>query len=265
MKRRRQPLIENLEPRVFLAGGGLAAPALADQVMPHTQDLLVLALPETDGEGTPLAYTAAARSPAAEAYALRTSLGLSRYVSQYDNYSGRGERWFQDARAGWHYLLPDGRLYRWGSGALEGAVDAAYWADPLGFLAAQAGGAPAVALDVAGSRLIIDPDAAFAGRFLVDLTVANGAAQATASFSVTVVNAAPILDIADQTMPHTQDVLLLDLPATDADGDVITYAASVLTGDAAAYELKTRLGLASYAAQYDNWLGRREKWFQDAR
>jgi hypothetical protein len=254
----RQPVIENLEPRLFLDGGGLAAPCLPDQVMSHAQDQLVLMLPEQDAAGNPLSYAASTRTPAAEAAALRQQLGLKSYVPSYYNCAGRGEKWFQDSKGGWHYIVADGRVYRWAGTLLEGQVDAAYYADPQSLLSVQDGSPAAVALAVAGNCLVIDPDAGFAGRFLVDVTATNGAAQATGSFAVTVTNAAPVLDIADQAMSHRQDRLVLSLPATDPDGDTIQYTASARPCGLEAYELKTRLDLTRYL----NWGGGGQKWLQ---
>jgi hypothetical protein len=262
-RRYKRPVIENLEGRLFLDGGGLTAPVLQDQVMSHAQDQLVLMLPERAADGDTLSYLAAARTPAAEAYALRQSLGLTTYAAQYDNCSGRGEKWFQDSGGGWHYLVSDGRLYRWSGGLLEGQVAAAYYADPRALLNVQDNGPPPVDLAVAGNRLTIDPVAGFTGRFVVDVTAIAGAAAATGSFAVTVTNNAPVLDIADQAMSHTQDTLTLVLPATDADGDAVGYSVSVQPWGSAAYELKMRLDLTSYVSRFDNWAGRGEKWLQN--
>jgi hypothetical protein len=256
----RQPVIENLEPRLFLDGGGLAAPCLPDQVMSHAQDQLVLMLPEQDAAGEPLSYAAAARTPAAEAAALRQQLGLKSYVPSYYNCAGRSEKWLLDSRGGWHYIVADGRVYRSGGALLEGQVDAAYYADPQSLLGVQDSGPAAVALAVAGNRLVIDPDAGFAGRFLVDVTATNGAAQATGSFAVTVTNAAPAIDIADQAMSHRQDCLVLSLPAADPDGDTVQYTASARPCGLEAYELKTRLNLVRCI----NWGGGGQKWLQNA-
>ncbi|MCX5677294.1 MAG: C2 family cysteine protease [Planctomycetota bacterium] len=251
-------MFENLEPRLFLDGGSLAAPCLPDQVMSHTQDQLVLMLPEQDAAGNLLSYTAAAKTPAAEAAALRQQLGLKSYVPSYYNCAGRSEKWLQDSKGGWHYIVADGRVYRWAGTLLEGQVDAAYYADPQSLLSVQDSGPAAVALAVAGNCLVIDPDAGFAGRFLVDVTATNGAAQATGSFAVTVTNAAPVLDIIDQAMSHRQDRLVLSLPATDPGGDTVQYTASARPCGLEAYELKARLDLVRYI----NWGGSGQKWLQ---
>ena len=259
--KRKHAVVENLEPRLFLSGEPLAAPALADQVISHNQGQLFVALPATDAQGHILDYSASVRGPAAEAYALKQRLGLATYAPQYDNYSRRGDKWFQDTRGGWHYLLGDGRMYQWGSGTLEGQLDTAYHADPRSLLAVQNAGQPlAIGLGVSGNRLTIAPPADFVGKFLVDVTASDGAARATSSFSVTVTNHAPVLDVADVTMSHTRDTLALALPATDADGDAVTYTASVAPWGEEAYALKQRLGIASYASRFDNWGGRGEKW-----
>ena len=256
--------LESLEPRLFLSAETLAAPTLPDQVISHTQGELVVSLPVTDAQGDLLSYSASIRTPAAEAYALKQRLDLSTYAQQFDNWSGRGEKWFQDGRSGWHYLLGDGRMFQWNTGALEGQIDTAYYADPQALLGVQDSRQSPVAVEVSGNHLKILPPADFVGKFLVDVTAIDGAAQATGSFSVTVTNYAPVLAVADVTISHTQDQIVLNLPSTDADGDIITYTAAVKSGDAAAYALKQRLGLATYAPQYNNWSGRGEKWLQNS-
>lgn len=254
----RQPAFENLEPRLFLDGGSLAAPYLLDQAMSHTQDQLVLMLPEQDAADNPLSYAAAARTPTAEAAALRQQPGLKSYVPSYYNCAGRSEKWLQDTRGGRLVLLPDGKIYR--NATLEGQVDPDFYPTPRRLLESQPAQPLDVRLALAGNRLTIDPATNYAGQFLLDVTATDGMAITSGRFSMAVTNTAPALTLADQTMPGSQNQLTLALPATDADGDAVTYSASVSTGGSLAQELRGRLGLTSYASQYNNCSGRGEKW-----
>ena len=91
---------------------------LQDQEVPHTADPVVIALPATDTDGETVTYTvellqSGAVDPLGElAFNLDQQLNL-RYAGSYSENWGRiGERWMQ-SDAGWHFITPDGSLYRW--------------------------------------------------------------------------------------------------------------------------------------------------------
>jgi hypothetical protein len=60
--------------------------------------------------------------------------------SYYENWGDKNERWMKDDRDGWHYITPDGLLYRWDGKAVSAAaplngslivdVGTAYYANP---------------------------------------------------------------------------------------------------------------------------------------
>ena len=207
------------------------------------------------------------KDSAAIAAELRNQLGLTTYVAAMGNRFGAGKKWFYDQTGWWHYMLPDGSIYRWrkkAQGLLEGRVDGRYYADPRSLLVAEAGdGALPATVSVSGNRLTIDPAAGFEGRFQVEVVADDGLAAVTDSFAVTVTNAAPVLDIADQEMSHNEDKRVLLLPATDADGDAIAYTVSVKDSAAIAAELRGRLGLVRHLSWMDNYRGWGAKYFQD--
>lgn len=72
----------------------------------------------------------------AEAIAADQLFGLSFSGSYHEDSGGLSEKWLR-GNAGWYYLTPDGRLYRWNgarpnglSGTLEAELDSSYYADP---------------------------------------------------------------------------------------------------------------------------------------
>lgn len=69
--------------------------------------------------------------------------------SYYENWGGESERWMKSDRDGWHYVTPDGLLYRWDGNAVSAAaplsgtlivdVGTAYYANPTSGPISQAG------------------------------------------------------------------------------------------------------------------------------
>ncbi|MDP7637180.1 MAG: DVUA0089 family protein, partial [Phycisphaerae bacterium] len=174
-----------------------AAPqmAISDQAMSRGQDQLVLTLPAVDADGDVVTYTVlSVKGPVATAVALRDRLGLAAYVAGSDNACGAGEKWFQDNRGGWHYMLDDGSLYAFASwnrklgqlnGYLEGRVDEQYYDAPEGLLAAESSSAAAT-VSVEANQLTIDPADGFAGQIMVEMQASDALVSVTDSFSVMV-------------------------------------------------------------------------------
>ena len=98
--------------------------------------------------------------------------------NEYLNYLGLSEKWLSSSGGGWHYIKPDGKLYRWlggdgtGDPLVEQLVPADYTNTALLFNAAANNG-PAV-LTVVGNVLTINPTDTYVGRFVVTATVSDG-------------------------------------------------------------------------------------------
>lgn len=124
------------------------------------------------------------------------------------------------------------------------------------------GQTPPVSATLTGNQLTLSPAASFVGTYTVKVTASDGLTSATTSFSVTVTDVPPQLAaIAAQTMNTGQTSLPVPLSATDADGDALTYTATVLTPSAALYQLQQQLHLGLYNGQYyTNEWGYNEKW-----
>ena len=66
---------------------------------------------------------------------LDRDLGLYTTGDLHQNWGGRNEKWLMSQSTGvWHYITPDGGVYRWdgsaaASGALQAQLDVSYWVD----------------------------------------------------------------------------------------------------------------------------------------
>jgi subtilisin family serine protease/subtilisin-like proprotein convertase family protein len=255
------------------------APSLSigDRAMLHSQDTLVIDLAATDADGDPLTYSAGIvdSDPLVQlAYQLDQDLGLQ--ANGTENWGGAGEKWFGSQSGTWYFMTPDGTLYQW-TGAAAGAnfvsgsqelasFDSSYHADPSKLYNAPApsvsGSAAGNIVAVVGNELTVDPANGFVGTLSVQVTASDGVAATAETFIVSVINTAPSLSIGDQTMSHSQDTLVIDLVATDVDGDPLTYSAEILDSDplaGLAYQLDQDLGLQANGTE--NWGGAGEKWF----
>jgi len=97
----------------------------------------------------------------------------------------------------------------------------------------------------------------------IEDTAGNDLAPTSWSFSIYIPvtpQAAPVLaSVGDQTMPSSQDVFEINLVASDANNDPLTFSASAQSIE---YHLDQTLGLAATGGnEYLNWGGRNEKWF----
>jgi len=83
-------------------------------------------------------------------------------------------------------------MFAWGGTETVGRVDPKYNADPQALLDAEpvspvsASALPVVVGGLRDNELTIDPAGAFTGRFEVEVTATDGAAEKTHSFLVTV-------------------------------------------------------------------------------
>ncbi len=234
----------------------------ADQVLSHNVPCVV-SLSATDPDTDSLSYSFAVNTAGADAYALKTDLGLATYIPRYDNLRGAGNKWFRSDSGIYYYIKPTGEVYRH-RGSQVGQLDTYYADNPQALIDQPAMEAPDITFSYVAGELTIDQPADFVGTFQVDVTATDGAADINDSFTITVTNDGPVWENIpdDQTMSHNLDTLVLPFSATDADGDAVTYTAVVGTSATDAYTLKTDLGLATYIPKYDNLRGAGNKWFR---
>ncbi|HUG92709.1 MAG TPA: hypothetical protein VML55_17845, partial [Planctomycetaceae bacterium] len=258
-------------------------PAETSLTLSHNAGPLAIDLPETDADGDRLSYQVellTADPLMVLAYELDQQLSL-RFTGNYSqNWGGANEKWLQTASGAWHFITPDGTLYRWsgsrpGSGFLSGStvvasLDGSYHADPARLHNAQpvAGGDPggSTVRVENGNQLVVTPGAGYVGDLRIRLTASDGVAETAVTLTIEVTNTPPTLSLADQVIGAGEGPLTLTLPAVDADGDPLTYQAE-LVGDPLleqAYELDQQLGLRFTGNFSQNWGGANEKWLQSA-
>ena len=108
--------------------------SLDDQVV-VAGSTLEIPLPATDEDGHAITYSVELLGD--QLSILDAEHGFWSDGNYYTNYLGQNERWIRDVANQWHYLLPDGHLYRWpgefrnqfvdrriGHGHLRGSVTA---------------------------------------------------------------------------------------------------------------------------------------------
>jgi glucose/arabinose dehydrogenase len=83
--------------------------AIPNQTISASQDQVNVTLSATDPQGTPLTYSATARSLALD---LDRQLGL-RASTMPDNMFGAGEKWLRDRNNQEYFILPNGQFFRW--------------------------------------------------------------------------------------------------------------------------------------------------------
>ncbi|MGQ9573785.1 MAG: S8 family serine peptidase [Thermoguttaceae bacterium] len=252
-----------------------------DQTMSYRQDTLSVPLQASDPDGDPLSFSASAWTidPLAQrAYDLDRQLGLTFVGSYFQNARGLREKWMRGGggTGPWYCILPNGELRRRTGSTrtmpLVATLSPAYWGNPRLLHHAQPPApvrAPGLSLSFSGNVLVIDPPSGYTGTFYVQVTASDGAAAASRTFRVWVTNSAPSLaPIGPCTIQTGQDAISMELRATDADADRLTYTAQVMPPDPVAqraFDLDQRLGLYWTGDYYRNLRGYQEKWVRGAR
>jgi hypothetical protein len=259
--------------RVTVSNGEPVLSPIADQTMRAGQDRITVSLSAWDPDGDPLTFSGRALEVGRDAYDLDQYLGLNFPGSYYENGHGLGEKWMTGASGDWYCILPSGQVRRWSSSlsatlsdqALVGTLNADYHADPSKLWNAPLPALPPVTLSFSGNQPTVDPAAGFLGTFTVEVTASDGKSSVARSFRVTVTNAAPVLaSVLNQTMPSSQDVLTVNLSATDADGDALSYSGLITSVTSLAYQLDYWFGLTYAGDYYQNAHGHNEKWLTSA-
>ena len=70
-----------------------------------------------------------------EGYRLDRTLGLTTSGNFFENYGGRGEKWLRSKGNQWHFITPDGALYKWdgapgANGTLVTILDSSFHVNP---------------------------------------------------------------------------------------------------------------------------------------
>lgn len=210
-----------------------------------------------DADGDLLNYSArlvGGDGLAALAYQWRENLGLD-FNGKYTINKlklGYQEKWLTGDDRQRYFILPDGELYRFlrrgplTSQAFIGKLSDAYYNDPSLLWDAAA---PAATIELNGNHLTITPRPGYAGALSVEVSASDGLAGDTKSFSVAVGNRAPQITAIDPQQMQADNVLSLDVAASDPDGDALQYTATLADRSDLAWQLKQSLGLVA-AAKY---------------
>lgn len=231
----------DLKAAIDTVGQPVAPPTLApipDQTLP-VGSTIVVPLDAASPTGRAITFTYTQVYIPALAYQLDQLHNFNYLGSYYQNGSGLNERWIIGANSVWYAILPSGEVRRWTgsvgdmmtSANLVATLDPSYWTDPSKLWNAPYAGMPPAVFSLSGNNLSIRSPSYWLGAYTVIITASDGLYSVRQSFKVNQVpaNAPPLLGpIANQTMAHAQDKLTLNLTATDADKDPITFSAQVL-------------------------------------
>ncbi len=177
----------------YVANSAPVLGAISDQTMGLNQNTLTVNLSASDPDGNALTWTVRTVSSSNRAYQLDQQYGFYYAGSYYTNSWGLDEKWLLGTGDQWYLLLPNGELRRYagsysatlGASALLATLPGAIYTDP-GLLWNASNALVAVVYQVTGNQLVIDPPAGFAGSFVVEVTVSDGQATASRTFTVTV-------------------------------------------------------------------------------
>ncbi len=115
---------------------------------------------------------------------------------------------------------------------------------------------------IQGTQVTLHPTKASIGTYTVEVAASDGAATTTRTFNATLTNDPPTLGaISTQTLAAGKTSQTLTLPGSDADGDALTYQASVQAPSALAYQLNQQYSFKpANSTYYFNLTGYQEKW-----
>jgi hypothetical protein len=207
--------------------------AIPDQAMSpgSTRTLTLFA---TDPDGDALTFSARILDSANHYYEIRQQFGLTYLGSYYYKVWGHGEKWLGGTNNQWYCILPNGELRRWAgtmnttmtAANLVATADAACHTDPSLLWNAQPGEAPGASLGLNGAQLTLTTAKEYTGSFQVEVSVSDGANNATRRFTVSSGNQAPVwTTIPDQTMSRTEESRTLTLTAGDPEGAALSFSA----------------------------------------
>jgi hypothetical protein len=237
--------------------------AIADQTMRHTEDSFQIVLPSHLGGQIASHSARIVQNLAADLNAEHHFFAVATADSAF-NWGGQQERWLQGDE-GYYVILPTGDFSLWQGGfdssLLLGTLDTVYYDDPELIIQAE----PLdVSITVSADSLTIDPSSQFVGEFEVELTTNVGGTASVQTFGVNVTNSAPMIgDIDNQSSLVGSEQFVIDLTASDADGDSLFY--EVRVAGSLAGEIMTEHDLREADVMTDyalNWGGQNEKWLQ---
>jgi len=251
------------------------SPPTPNQYMSHAQDTLTVPLNAVDPDGNSLHYSSGKVKNYGD-FALKKALRLSKYISAWNNERGWGEKYLKKVGGALYYILPSGEVYRWNNVEAKhgnipvGTVSTTCYAKPIKWLRMKSdppgslNNTDAISVTNIGNQVLVDPNHTFTGYFYVRVAASDGLAATYDSFRVTVTNSRPVLpNLPNLVKQQNQTPFKINLPATDADGDTVTYAADAAPVSGA-FAMRKKLGLKRYIRAYDDHRGWNEKYMRSA-
>ncbi|MDF1745712.1 MAG: Calx-beta domain-containing protein [Gimesia sp.] len=232
---------------------------ISNQLMTKNQGVLQIPIDAHDPDGDELTLSAFIVDPH---YQLDQEHGFWNEGDFYTNWGDHQEKWIRDNNSHWHYLLPNGELYRWSgdfeTSSLVATLTPETYDDPTLLTDAQP---IAVNVSMDGNSVLIDSQNDFVGSFQVAVVANDGTNLTTQLFTVEITNIAPIMaPFTDQEL-FSGEELQLDLNGFDADGDDLTYTVAI--EQSLEYQLDQSHGFTADGNYYTNWGGQQEKWIRD--
>lgn len=237
--------------------------AIADQTMSRGSELRVpISVSDPDGD----TLTLSADVVQSELYELDQQYDFTSDGDYYENWGGQNERWLraENDDNSWHYLLPNGELFRWGgsfaASELLAAAGEHVYDDPTLLTNAE----PLdVVVAIDEHEVVIAAGAELAGSIDVLVNASDGIAMTDAVFTVEVSNSAPVLaPIGNLVISNADGTLVTSLSATDDDGDLLTWSVEVINSAAAL--LNAEFNFQTATDFYTDWGGQNEKWLRDS-
>jgi subtilisin-like proprotein convertase family protein len=212
-----------------------------------------------------------------QAYDLKQQLGLILNGSLFFNSFGQKEEWvFSTVQSRWYVILPTGALLAWdgtphslATSPQVAQLDPGIWQNPALLYNATAPVAPAgvtTSINQGTQVLTVTPPAGFTGTFRVTVAATDSVHTTQQSFLVLVSAPTPVVTlsaIGNQSIPHTQSSLSVQLNATDTSKNPLTLHADVF-GYSTAYALKQQLGLFLDGSLFYNSFGQKDEWIRSS-
>ncbi|MDA1014643.1 MAG: hypothetical protein O3A00_09360 [Planctomycetota bacterium] len=232
--------------------------SLSDVTM-SADDTQLIDLLASDLDNDELTITARVAASGATALVEEFGLYSDSSINNWGyNWGGQQEHWLRGNDQQWFFLLPDGSVNRW-QGSFADSVQ-------VGSISVDMYDNPQLLLDTAASGLavaIVDgqlrlTSAQQTGEFEVIVEVTDSFTTTSTSFTVTVTNEAPELNLANIDLAAGGTVEI-NLPTIDADGHAISYEVEVI--DPSLPQLD--IDFVDQGSFYTNYLGNNESWLRD--
>lgn len=119
------------------------------------------------------------------------------------------------------------------------------------------------ALDLNGATLVVTPEEDFLGSFKVEVTASDGWKSTTRRFDVNVINNPPqISELNDLSVSHTQVPVVVQVQASDQDGDALSFSASIDDARTNAFQLDSIYNFSTDSSRPQDFAGLDERWLR---